>query len=60
MHRATCYVNSLVQQLYMMPGLRESLFHVSVPSLPEDLATNVLFQLQTVFANLKVHLYLPA
>ena len=46
----------MLQQLYMIPNLRESLLRVDVSAADkEELEQNVLFQLQAAFANLKVY-----
>ncbi|GAM28546.1 hypothetical protein SAMD00019534_117220 [Acytostelium subglobosum LB1] len=49
---ATCYINSLMQQLFMIPGFRYSILQA------EDSATNanpdsLLYQLKIIFANLQ-------
>ena len=44
---ATCYLNSLIQQLYMMPSFKDALFTFANP--PND---SVISTLQTTFANL--------
>ena len=64
---ATCYMNSLMQQFYMVPQFRARIFSL-VPYLPEGTeapttqntgkstltdSRNVLFQLQSLFAHLQ-------
>ncbi len=55
---ATCYMNAVLQQLFMMPGVSEYLL-----SIDNDVEkTGVFFQLQNVFAHLKeskLEYYLP-
>ncbi|XP_038074652.1 ubiquitin carboxyl-terminal hydrolase 24-like isoform X2 [Patiria miniata] len=46
---ATCYMNSVIQQLYMTPGIREGLLKDSNLDLDED---SVFYQMQTVFGHL--------
>jgi ubiquitin C-terminal hydrolase len=51
---ATCYMNSLLQQFYMMRALRESLLRVSEAQLNSAaLEDNVLYQLQHLFVQLQ-------
>ncbi len=51
---ATCYMNSLLQQFYMMRSLRESLLRVSDSQLNSAaLEDNVLYQLQHLFVQLQ-------
>jgi ubiquitin C-terminal hydrolase len=45
---ATCYMNSLLNQLYMAPSLRYGVLH----SQPEKDPQNLLYQLQMLFARL--------
>jgi ubiquitin carboxyl-terminal hydrolase 9/24 len=33
---ATCYMNSVIQQLYMMPGIAESILSIDDENLNED------------------------
>ncbi|XP_057299797.1 ubiquitin carboxyl-terminal hydrolase 24-like isoform X2 [Hydractinia symbiolongicarpus] len=47
---ATCYMNSILQQLYMQPGLRESLLKIDDVKCPKT--DNVFYQLQTIFGHL--------
>eukprot|EP00047_Mylnosiga_fluctuans_P003754 m.230773 g.230773 ORF g.230773 m.230773 type:complete len:2224 (-) comp12113_c0_seq1:1381-8052(-) len=48
---ATCYMNAVIQQLYMQPGVRNGL--LSVCETPEAAqADNVLFQVQSSFAHM--------
>jgi ubiquitin C-terminal hydrolase len=46
---ATCYMNSLLQQLYMITDFRNRLFQVQVDNKADN---NPLYHLQLVFANL--------
>eukprot|EP01130_Rhizamoeba_saxonica_P002958 TRINITY_DN1299_c0_g2_i1.p1 TRINITY_DN1299_c0_g2~~TRINITY_DN1299_c0_g2_i1.p1 ORF type:complete len:2014 (+),score=509.93 TRINITY_DN1299_c0_g2_i1:1-6042(+) len=47
----TCYMNSTIQQLYLIPEFRQALLTVKDNS--EDLEDSMLFQLQTLFAHLQ-------
>ena len=47
---ATCYLNSIMQQLYMIPMLRESILKINNPS-----KTNILYELQVLFSALKIY-----
>jgi ubiquitin C-terminal hydrolase len=52
---ATCYINSLLQQLYMIPEFRSGILNVPIlenKELFQDLESNPVYQLQLVFANL--------
>ena len=53
----TCYMNSLLQQLYMIPDLRRAVLDVELqadgPDAQDQLDENVLHQLQCLFANLQ-------
>lgn len=44
-----CYVNSLMQQFYMLPALRNNLLSISMNPLNEE---NLLFQIQKMFSYL--------
>lgn len=46
----TCYMNSLLQQLYMIPDLRAQVLNVGLGEDQSD--NNLLHQLQVLFANL--------
>ncbi|KAF2363147.1 Peptidase C19 ubiquitin carboxyl-terminal hydrolase [Trinorchestia longiramus] len=46
---ATCYMNSVLQQLFLVPGVREDLLSIS---LHDNTETSLLYQLQTVFGHL--------
>ena len=48
----TCYMNSILQQLFMIPMLRETILSISNPN-----NDNVLFQLQLLFSALKTYEY---
>jgi ubiquitin C-terminal hydrolase len=53
----TCYLNALVQQLYMIPDFRRAIYSVEInekfiEGSDETLDKNPLYQLQLVFANL--------
>jgi len=48
---ATCYMNSLMQQLFMIPGFRWGLFEV--PDLEMNKEESLLWQLQTIFSYLQ-------
>jgi ubiquitin C-terminal hydrolase len=47
---STCYLNSIVQQLYMIPSLRETIIKIENPS-----TTNILYELQLLFSSLKIY-----
>ena len=48
---ATCYMNAVFQQLFMLPGLRQSL--LAEPEESEATrGTSLFYQMQTTFANL--------
>jgi ubiquitin carboxyl-terminal hydrolase 9/24 len=51
----TCYMNSLLQQLFMTPALKREFLAVTFPADydQEQLDDNLLYQLQSVFANLQ-------
>lgn len=53
----TCYMNALLQQLYMLPDLRRAVldvqFQTDGPDAQDQLDENVLHQLQGIFANLQ-------
>ena len=56
---ATCYMNSVLQQLFMTPGLVEAVLSVEDTTEEDD---TVLFQLQTVLGHLlesKLQYYVP-
>jgi len=47
----TCYMNSILQQLFMLPTFREGILSVAVnPEAPEE---DLLYQFQTIFASLQ-------
>lgn len=47
---ATCYMNSLMQQLYMIPQFRSNILQIQNPNDEEKV---ILIQLQAIFANLQ-------
>ena len=47
---ATCYLNSIIQQLYMIPIFRETILKISNNS-----KSNVLYELQLLFSALKIY-----
>ena len=47
---ATCYLNSIIQQLYMIPMFRETILKINNPS-----KDNVLYELQLLFSALKIY-----
>lgn len=54
----TCYMNSLLQQLYMIPDLRRHVLGIQFEQEQshegqDELEENVLYQLQGIFANLQ-------
>ena len=53
----TCYLNSLLQQLYMMPSFKKDLFNNFIfpenINYHEDLTYSVIYNLQLTFQNLK-------
>jgi len=49
---ATCYINSLLQQFFMMPDLRSKILSLP-PNLTSD-SDGLLYQLQLLFAYLQV------
>eukprot|EP01122_Echinamoeba_exundans_P011309 TRINITY_DN4451_c0_g2_i1.p1 TRINITY_DN4451_c0_g2~~TRINITY_DN4451_c0_g2_i1.p1 ORF type:complete len:2854 (+),score=629.03 TRINITY_DN4451_c0_g2_i1:307-8868(+) len=52
---ATCYMNSLTQQFYMIPQFRASLLQAQEvkPENPEDPQDSLLVQMQAIMANLQ-------
>lgn len=48
---STCYMNSLMQQFYMIPALRNGLLDSKI-SISQQSEDNLLFQLQNLMANL--------
>jgi ubiquitin C-terminal hydrolase len=50
---ATCYMNALLQQFYMMPKLRADLLSIDDPNPEPNLEDNLLYQLQSMFAYLQ-------
>jgi len=56
---ATCYINSVLQQLYAVPTISDQLLSVNIDVVDEE---SVFFQLQAVFAHLqesKLKHYVP-
>ena len=53
---ATCYMNSVLQQLFMIPKLCDALLSVSVPSVSgaDNRSLQLVFELQKIFANLQL------
>ena len=47
---ATCYLNSIIQQLYMIPMFRETILKIKNTS-----KNNVLYELQLLFSALKIY-----
>ena len=47
---STCYLNSIMQQLYMIPMLRESILKIKNTS-----KNNILYELQLLFSALKIY-----
>ena len=47
---STCYLNSIIQQLYMIPTFRETIIQIENP-----LTTNVLYELQLLFSALNIY-----
>ena len=47
---STCYLNSIIQQLFMIPILRETILNINNKS-----KNNVLYQLQLLFSALKIY-----
>ena len=47
---STCYMNAILQQIFMIPMLRETLLNINNPN-----KKSVLFQLQLLFSALKVY-----
>ena len=47
----TCYMNSLIQQLFMIPNLRKGILSTEVTDpVPDE---NILYQVKQIFANLQ-------
>ena len=49
----TCYLNSLLQTLYMTPEFRNALYKWKYSGGPDDEVRSIPFQLQKLFANLQ-------
>ena len=47
---STCYLNSIIQQLFMIPTLRETIIKIENPS-----TNNILYELQLLFSGLKLY-----
>lgn len=52
---ATCYMNSVIQQLFLVPGFKESLLSIDDEDSDED---NLFFQFQMVMGHLQVIIYI--
>ena len=50
----TCYMNSLIQQFYMIPEFRETILATDDYNQNIELEDNLLYQLQLIFAALKL------
>ena len=50
----TCYMNSLIQQFYMIPDFRETILATDDYNQNIELEDNLLYQLQLIFAALKL------
>ena len=51
---ATCYLNSLLQQMYMIPSFKEDLFKFNInESNEEKLSESTIYNMQKTFINLK-------
>ena len=56
---ATCYMNSVLQQLFMTPAVKEAMLGIDSDQAHED---SVFYQLQQIFAHLrdsKLQYYVP-
>ena len=53
---ATCYLNSLFQQLFMMPSFKNSIFSIPIDLNSEEDKSSVISNLQIAFANLSLSL----
>ena len=51
---ATCYLNSLLQTLYMTPEFRNALYKWEFTGSEEEAAKNIPCQLQRLFLQLQV------
>ena len=47
---STCYLNAIIQQLYMIPTFRETIIKIDNPS-----TNNILYELQLLFSALKLY-----
>lgn len=54
----TCYLNSLLQALFMTPEFRNSLYKWEFIGSPEETPKSIPFQLQKLFLSLQVNLLL--
>jgi ubiquitin carboxyl-terminal hydrolase 9/24 len=50
---ATCYMNSVIQQLYLIPGIKESILAIDDEDSDED---TLFFQFQMVMGHLQVYI----
>jgi len=59
---ATCYVNSMLQQLFMMPSFRRLILSIPADKIPLENCDRVIYNLQKIFAYLMLSdqkYYLP-
>ncbi len=54
---ATCYMNSVIQQLYLIPGIKESILAIDDEDSDED---TLFFQFQMVMGHLQVYIVIEA
>ena len=50
----TCYLNSLIQTLFMTPEFRNALYRWKFDGTEEEQAKSIPFQLQSLFLKLQV------
>ena len=50
---ATCYLNSLFQQMFMIPTFYQDLFKFNITEKKENLADSTIYNMQLAFINLK-------